>query len=753
MASLTEVLSVFCWCLPCFSLPEDNEYYDPLLPQYRDDTVLQRELHQKLHTYQMLRALSQGFMPSNEQVIVNLRTILASDVLNPDNNDLSDSGRALVHYVKVWLTQFIDLLLHKNGHDQIEDFIWYLTKARVSVDMEDIANRTTKAASKAQTAAAYQSLQTVGTLLLTNSDFRIFLSDLSTIGREVFRDTAFTLSEVSQKAARRIEPSQEEVEALKKPGADGEGSAPTDKELQKDVSDVANVVADSAVEVAQEAEHSLVDKITGDEKSTLLYRLKQAVTNLRGRTDYSDSVSMLAKILQRYALVYSHVLEETAATAERDVETNRETEKAIRNFWAFVKSFGDAKEWNELEQRLKQLMEHGKSDPQFDQLVRQAGNALQEMLTDPGFFEHAEERFQDLRKQSRQLTSDSSMREDVDGLLAQLQSTFRSVLKDADIARLIRTSTYIARILSPARQYTNTELVTDAVNVFVPLFVQGIQYVPIPRLEVSTPEVDLLLENLIIEPGVTVNNTSFLPYRLRIETRNDLEIRKARTRTTSSVQSLMTIKIDGLSIRAQEVGFWLRAHTGLFQVADEGIASFELDEKGIDIEIDVEIAKERLESILSLQAVRVRIHKLDYSLRKSKFAFAAYALKPVILPIIRKAIEVQMSTAIGDLIHAANRELLYARERLRATRIADPADMLTFIKAVAARLVPEEDPDLYTRVGVAEPGTGVFKGVYAPGSIVKVWNEEAAQAKQRIREGESDQGWRNGIFDVLTTHV
>jgi hypothetical protein len=100
----------------------------------------------------MLRAMSQGFMPSNEQVIVNLRTLLAADILNPDNQDLSDSGRALVHYTKVWLKQFMDLLQHKNGHDQIQDFIWYLSRARVSIDMADIANRTTKAKAKAQTA-------------------------------------------------------------------------------------------------------------------------------------------------------------------------------------------------------------------------------------------------------------------------------------------------------------------------------------------------------------------------------------------------------------------------------------------------------------------------------------------------------------------------------------------------------------------------------------------------------------------------
>lgn len=588
----------------------------------------------------------------------------------------------------------------------------------------------------------------MASLLLTNSDFRIFLSDLNTIGREVFRDTAFTLSQVSHETAKRLEPTQEEQEALKKPGADG-GEAPSTGELRGEVTDVAKAVAEGAVEVAQEAEHSFVDKITGDEKDTLLHRLKLAVSNLRKRKDYSDSVSTLSKLLQRYAMAYSHAFDEAVSTAERNVEPNPEMDRATRNFWSFVKSFGDAAEWQELERRLEKVMEHSKSDPQFDELTRQIGNSVQEMLTDPGFFDHAEERFQDLRSQSRQLTSESTLREDVDGLLVKAQSTLQSVLKDSDIAKLLHTSKYIAKILSPAHSYTNTELVTDAIHVFVPKLVQGIQYVPIPRIEVSTPEVDLLLENLILEPGISVNNTSFLPYRLRVETRNDFEIRKARTRTTSSIESLVTIKIDGMSIRAQEIGFWLRAHSGLLQLADEGIASFELDERGVDIEVDIEVAKERLESILSLRDVRVRIHKLDYKLRKSKFALAATVLKPMLVPIIRSAMEAQMSTAIADLIHTANRELLYARERLRATRIADPDDLWTFIKAVAARLVPEEDPDLYTRVGMTEPGQGVFKGIYAPGSIVKVWNEQAVQAKQRIREGEGHV-WRNDIFDIIT---
>lgn len=92
-------------------------------------------------------------MPSNEQAIVNLRTLLAADLLNPNNPDLSDSGRLLAKYTKLWLQQFIELLQHKNSDDQIQDFIWFLSKSRISVDVDDLARRASKAKAKADTAA------------------------------------------------------------------------------------------------------------------------------------------------------------------------------------------------------------------------------------------------------------------------------------------------------------------------------------------------------------------------------------------------------------------------------------------------------------------------------------------------------------------------------------------------------------------------------------------------------------------------
>lgn len=583
-------------------------------------------------------------------------------------------------------------------------------------------------------------------MLLTNSDFRIFLADLGTIGRQVFADTAFSLSGAAKDVAKKIEPSEQETQKLKQPGS--EDGPPTAKDLQNGAADLSKVVGNGLAKTGQDAYSSLQNNVSGEQKDTLFYRLKEAIGKLRKRNDYSDSVSTIGLLIKRYAKVYSRAVDETISTAKDDVNTNSELDKAVQNGWELVSTFGDHEEWDKLKAKFEKVMEHSQQDPQFENLLTEVANSLEKLLTDPDFFESADKKIQELRDKAKEVGSDSTLRKDVDDVLSQLQITFRSVVEDEDISKLQLTSNKIINILSPTHSVVNKDLFDDAVHVFLPLLIQAVQYIPIPRVEISVPEIDLLLENLIIEPGRTINNTSFLPYKLRVETYNDLEIRKAKFRTTAKTTSLVTIKLDGLSVRADDVGFWLRAHSGIFRLADEGIASFHLDERGIDIALDVEVGKERLEEILTLRAVRVHVHKLSYTLRKSKFSWVAWLIKPILRPIVRTVLQKQLAAAIADGIHAANRELLYARERLRATRISDPQDVRTFVKAIITRLTPEEDPDLYTSVGV-KPSKGIFKGVYAPGSVVKLYEEETRRAAERVDDA-GQAGWRNEIFDVQT---
>ncbi|KAG8532606.1 uncharacterized protein KY384_002483 [Bacidia gigantensis] len=733
----------------CGTRRKRDEDTEALLAHYEDDTVLQRSVHQKLHSFQMYRALSMGYLPSTEQLIANLRTFLASDFLTPDEPDLSDSGILLLKDTKQWIRTFIEMLRVKNEEDQIQDFLWYLSQSRVQLNTNQLAKSASNAKAQADASAAYESVRTVGSLLLTNSDFRLFLGDLGTIGRQVFSDTAFSLSNAAQETGKRLEPSDKDHEALIDVEVEAD-QPPTAKDLGDGAAQISKTMGEGLVKTGQDAVSSLQVNVSGQQKDTLIHRLKEAVSKLQTRRDYSDSVSTIGLLFKRYALAYSRVIDKTVSATGESVNVNPELDRAVKNLWLLIKSFGSPEEWEKLEQALNKVVQHSQSDPEFENLMTDTGNALQKLLSDPSFFDSVEERLRELKDKLRRVDTESSLRNDVGDALSQLQVTTQSVLQDQQVSSLITTTSKIVDILSPKSHIFNQELIQDSLQVFIPLLINAIQYVPIPRVEVSVPEMDLLLENLVIEPGRTVNNTSFLPFKLKIETYNDLEIRKAHTqRTTASTTNLVTIAVNGLSIRADEVGFWLRAHKGLlFHLADEGIASFQLDEKGIDIAIDIEVGKERLESILTLRKVRVHVHKLNYQLRKSKISWLAWLLKPLLRPIVRKVLETQIATAIADGLHAANRELLFARERLRATRISDPQDVRTFFKAVITRLTPAEDPDVYAAVGV-KPSKGIFRGVYAPGSLVKLWEEEARFARQKVEDNEvNSRGWRNEIFDV-----
>ncbi|KYK56590.1 bactericidal permeability-increasing protein [Drechmeria coniospora] len=740
--------------LSCFGLGkvrnEDVEAgeREPLLPQYDDETSRQSRLREKLHTYQMLRAISQGYMPSNEQIIVHLRSLLSADILHPAEANLSTAGRALIRCTKIWLDQFIQLLQHKNSQDQVQDFLWYLAKARLDADLSDIGGRAAASKAKANVSAAIASLQTIASLLLSNGEFRLFMADLTTVGREVFRDTAFTLADVSRRAAKATEPPVRAVEAVK--GAEnGDAQAATSKqELEEQVGEVATLVANGAVEVAEEAGHSVSERLGGDEGKAIVRRMKQVILKLVKRKDYRDSASMLSMLLQRYVAIYAQIASDTVQAMEDTIGSNEEVDEAGRNFWIFITSFGDAESWALVEASFKELVEAGKTDGDLINLVQELWSHFQRMLLDPEFFEETDKWFKDLRESSSRVSSASSISECVDRLLAKLAAALHSVAKDEDLARLLSTSRRLAGILSPSGHWASSDLVEDSINTFVPLLIQAIQYLPIPRIEISTPAFDLLVENLVLEPGRTVNRSSFFPYKLRVSTRNDFEVRKAHVRTTSSLSSFLQVKVEGLSLAAEDVGYWMRLHSWALGIVDSGLASFHLDERGIDVTLDVEIGRDRMEEMVSLRGVDVRVHHLDYTLRRSRFSCVAWLLKPIMRRLVRKAVEVKIATSIDTTLRTLNRELLFARERLRATRIAGPSDLWTFIRAVATRLAPAPEPDVEARVGV-RPGGGVFQGRYAPGSLVKMWEDEGCIASQKVFEYQKG-GWRNEIFGLRT---
>jgi hypothetical protein len=728
----------------------------PLLPREELYTQPQRYLHQKMHTHQMFRALSQGYMPSTEQAIANLRVLLASDLFNPPRADLSDSGRQLVRDCRLCLQIIIDLLREKNEQDQLQDLIWHLSRSRASLDTSELANQASQAKARADSKAAYDNLRTVWDLLLTNSDFRLLVDDLATIGRQIFADTAFSLSETAQEVGKKTQPSPEERDNVNGGAGADEGQPPSVEEIQQEATAVVDAAGNGVVQVGRQTLKSVEENLSGGQREALLDRLKQTVLKLRKQNEYLDWVSTFSLLVKRYGTIYSRAVDDIVSTVNEDVNANTDLHQAVRSFWALARSFGDREEWESLEERFHQVMRHANKDPEFESLMPEIGSWLQNILTDPDFLDAAGQQLTELKEKVRNVGSGSSLRQDVDAFLQQWQQTLHTVLDDPIVAKLITCKNKILNDVWSAYNNKTSSLVADLAHIFLPLLIRAVQHIPIPRLEISVPEMDLLVESLILEPGRTVNQSSFLPYKIKVSSRTDMELSKVHSkRATSNMKTLVTVSVLGLNVSASDFGYWIRTHSGpLFRFKDEGIASFYLDERGVDISVDLEIGRGGTSQMITLRGVRAHIHKLEYKVLRSKWKFLLWLVKPFLKQLIRRVLEKKIAEEILVAVSTLNRELAFARERLRAATIAAPHDLGAIIRAVLARSSSGPHPDVYKRLGIRHPDTGLFQGIYAPGSIIKLWEDEAERAHEAIGHGDESDGlgvtWRNEIFDVST---
>lgn len=126
---------------------------EPLLPRFEEESTTQRRVRLKLRTYQKLRALSEGYMPSTDQTIAHLRYVLASDVLNHRNQDVGVVGRQILLDCRNWFQVLIDFLHNKNSNDQLQEFLWHLSRSRASLDTAKLSRQASTAETQAETKA------------------------------------------------------------------------------------------------------------------------------------------------------------------------------------------------------------------------------------------------------------------------------------------------------------------------------------------------------------------------------------------------------------------------------------------------------------------------------------------------------------------------------------------------------------------------------------------------------------------------
>lgn len=108
----------------------------------------------------------------NKQIDVALNSLLGSKALNSPSEDLSSESREIIEDIKEVIANARNLILVKNEGHLLQEFIWEAENTPQPTSAQQPGGGVDRDAAKQHGAQAAEDLKTLGTLLITNGQFR-----------------------------------------------------------------------------------------------------------------------------------------------------------------------------------------------------------------------------------------------------------------------------------------------------------------------------------------------------------------------------------------------------------------------------------------------------------------------------------------------------------------------------------------------------------------------------------------------------
>jgi hypothetical protein len=187
-------------------------------------------------------------------------------------------------------------------------------------------------------------------------------------------------------------------------------------------------------------------------------------------------------------------------------------------------------------------------------------------------------------------------------------------------------------------------LVKDLTEVIIPAIFENIRYVPIPRIEYSDPTIDAVIENLVIESDNLMPNI--------LEVANDNYFRWGRKKVANKNHNSISLSISGVQMDLRDVSYYVKRKEGFPSITDLGVADVFLGGSGLSFKIKLSTAeKSDRQNFFKVDKVDVDVKNFNIKLKQSKHKLLFGLFKPVMLKVIRPALQKALEKTIKEQVH------------------------------------------------------------------------------------------------------
>ncbi|EGR48794.1 uncharacterized protein TRIREDRAFT_48211 [Trichoderma reesei QM6a] len=750
----------------------------------------EEDINRKLQIYGIINAFKNGKTPSNEQIDVALNSFLQSKALSRPSDKLSDEGKLLVEDAKEVVKLAKQLLLSKNDGNLLQDFIWQTTQYDTQ-NLQAPNTPVTKDTAARHKDEALEGLRTLGTLLITNGQFRKLLKDASVLVRDMIGDGATNVAE-------RVRPSDEELRRMDEPAPDNtwhdkpELSKETLKnqareiykgDPKKDAKDVNlgsglntnQVDPNSGLNAAQNVVNRKLDENLDDEtqekvkrrneeyrqktreylkkkmpqerREQVIFRLKKIILECQQHPDYSQAVQTLLRLAEEYGR-HGRNLGKGSADSAKDVRTGLSA--AEEDLRTLIERFANGTSTEDLWQSISQIYRDADRDQELRDWFKQVDTYIRRCLLEQGYVleDQSTDEWNRLYDHGRYLLREK-YRGHTDRVIDEVKFITDQFDQDPQNKAFGQAVQKLFNDLGTdnnGKPAFKPHLIKDVTDVILPAIFENVAYVPIPRIEYTDPNFDAVIENLVLE------SDNFMPNVLEVA--SDNYFRWGRKKIANKRKNSVDIKVTGVQMDLRDVSYHIKRKTGFPSLTDTGVLDLLLPGDGLSFRLKVSTPdKKDAQHIFKVEKVDVDVKGLKFKIKKSQHKLLFMLFKPIALKAIRPALQKAIEQAIKDQCNKADEFLFQVKQEAdraleEAKRDPENAPNLynRYYQAAQKRFLQGKEKakaiaqDKKVNVAVTKQDS-IFPNIHLPGGI----SSKATEYKELAAKGER---WESPVFSI-----
>lgn len=438
-------------------------------------------------------------------------------------------------------------------------------------------------------------------------------------------------------------------------------------------------------------------------------------------------------------------------TAIRDVRETSSVQAVEYNLRTLIERFANNTSLSDFFDSLNKIYHDADKDPELRGWFKSIDTYIRKCLREQGFIMQDESNHQwnELYDKGRYLLRER-YRTHTDRILDEIKFIAEQFDKDPQNKALAESIQKLFKDLghdTDGKVVFKKHLLKDIRDVILPGIVENVRYIPIPRIEVSDPMVDVVVENLVIESDNLMPNV--------VEFGSDNYFRWGRKKVTNKRDNKIMIAASGIQADLRDVSYYIKKKQGFPSITDTGVMDIILGGDGFSFKVAASTAdKGDKAHFVKLDKVSVNIKNMDIKLKKSSHKVLFAAFKPmlfrVVRPALQKVVEAQIRKAFADGDAFANEihgEAKKAQEAAREdpenapgifSRYADAIRARTQAKAKQAEGAVKRDTKVQT---VMTMNDSIFPDIKLPGGI----STKATEYADLARQGER---WESPIFSI-----